>query len=84
MKFSEQVVVALKALHPGVRRDIRRALDDLAAGRPRDTASLSGELKGFSRLRVGRHRVIYRRDKTGEILVEYLAPRRVIYKRFKP
>jgi phage-related protein len=37
MKHSDQVAHALKSLHPDVRRDIRRALDDIDAGRKRDT-----------------------------------------------
>lgn len=84
MKFSTQVVAALKALHPGVRRDIRRALDDLAAGIDRDTAPLHDELVGFYRLRVGKYRVIYRRDDSGVIIAEYLARRGDVYEEFEP
>jgi mRNA interferase RelE/StbE len=60
LKFSDQVVDALKGLHPGVRRDIRRALDELNAGKKRDVAALTEELAGFWRLRVGKHRIVFR------------------------
>lgn len=40
MKVSLQVAETLKALHPGVRKDLRRALDDLDAGKKRDVRAL--------------------------------------------
>jgi len=46
LKFSDQVADALKALHPGVRRDIRHALDEVNAGKKRDVAALTGKLAG--------------------------------------
>ena len=67
MKFSDQVVGALKALHPGVRKDIRRALEEVNAGKKRDIAALTGELAGFWRLRVGKHRIVYRYDEGGQL-----------------
>lgn len=83
MKFSDQVVDALKALHPGVRRDIRRALDDVNAGKKRNVAALNGELAGFSRLRVGKHRIVFRHDQAGQLVAEFLGPRSTIYRSFK-
>jgi hypothetical protein len=47
LKFSDQVVAALKELHPGVRRDIRRALDDVNTGKKRDVGMLTNKLAGF-------------------------------------
>ena len=47
MKFSDQVVAALKELHPGVRRDIRRALDDVSTGKKRDVGMLTDKLEGY-------------------------------------
>ena len=41
MKFSDQVVAALTELHPGVRRAIRRALDDVNLGENRDVRALT-------------------------------------------
>ncbi len=84
MKLSDQVVVALRGLHPGVRRDIRRALDELNAGKKRDVAALTGELAGFRRLRVGKHRVVFRYDEAGELIAEFLGPRDTVYSIFKP
>jgi len=84
LKFSDQVVDALKALHPGVRKDIRRALDELNAGKKRDVAALSGELSGFWRLRVGKHRIVFRNDEAGQLIAEFLGPRSTIYHDFRP
>jgi mRNA interferase RelE/StbE len=84
LKFSDQVVDALKALHPGVSRDIRRALDDVNAGKKRDIAALTGELAGFWRLRVGKHRIVFRYGDVGQLMAEFLGPRSTIYRSFRP
>lgn len=84
MKFSDQVRDALGGLHPGVRRDIRRALDDINAGRKRDVAGLTGKLGGFWRLRVGKYRIVFRYGETGELIAEFLGPRKTVYQSFKP
>ena len=84
MKVSLQVANALRALHPGVRKDIRRALDDLDAGIRRDVCPLEGELAGFFRLRVGKYRIIFRVEMSGTIMAEFLETRDAVYARFKP
>ena len=84
MKFSDQVITALRELHPGVRRDIRRALDAVNEGKRRDVRALSEPLTGFWRLRVGKYRVVFRRDARGELIAEYLAPRESVYQSFQP
>lgn len=85
MKFSDQVATALRSLHPDTRLAIRRALADLDAGKKRDTKALRPPLQGFSRLRVGRYRVIYRRDpESHAIIAEYLESRATIYESFPP
>jgi len=84
VKFSDQVVAALQELHPGVRRDIRRALDDVNLGEKRDVRALADELAGFWRLRVGKYRVVFRRDKAGELIAEFLGPRTTVYRSFRP
>ena len=84
MKFSDQVVNALKALHPGVRKDIRRALDEVNAGKKHDVAALTGELAGFWRLRVGKHRLVFRYDEAGQLMAEFLGPRNTVYHSFRP
>ena len=81
MKVSLQVAETLKALHPGVRKDLRRALDDLDAGKRRDVRALRHPLVGYYRLRVGKSRVIFRVDAaTGEIRAEFLDRRETVYK----
>jgi mRNA interferase RelE/StbE len=84
LKFSDQVVDALKALHPGVRKDIRRALGDVNAGKKRDVSALTGELAGFWRLRVGKHRIVFRYDGVGQLTAEFLGPRSTVYRSFRP
>jgi mRNA interferase RelE/StbE len=85
MKHSDQVINALKSLHPDVRRDIRRALDDIEAGRKRDTKALKPPLDGFHRVRVGKYRVIYRRHpESGVLIAEFLESRSTIYDNFQP
>lgn len=85
MKLSDQVTHALKSLHPDVRRDIRRALDDIEAGRKRDTKALKPPLDGFLRVRVGKYRVIYRRHpESGALIAEFLESRSTIYENFQP
>jgi len=84
VKFSDQVVAALAELHPGIRRDIRRALDDLNQGKKRDVRSLRGRLAGFRRLRIGRYRLVFRHNDAGELMVEFLGPRSSVYQNFEP
>ena len=85
MKFSDQVSAALRTLSPEARREIRRALDDLEAGKKRDTKPLKPPLEGWSRLRVGRYRVIYRRHpESGTLIAEFLDDRATVYGRFQP
>ena len=84
MKFSDQVVATLQGLHPGVRKDIRRALDDVNAGKKRDVRALTDELVGFWRLRIGKYRVVFRHDEAGELIAEFLGPRSTVYRSFRP
>ena len=84
MKFSDQVVASLKALHPGVRRDVRRALDDVNRGKKRDVRALSAELAGFWRLRVGKYRVVFRYRESGELIAEFFGPRKTVDRSFQP
>ncbi|EIQ01794.1 cytotoxic translational repressor of toxin-antitoxin stability system [Opitutaceae bacterium TAV1] len=72
-------------MHPGVRRDIRRALDDLNAGKKRDTKALSDDLSGYYRLRIGKYRAIYSFDAlTGELMIRFLKGRSTVYETFQP
>jgi mRNA-degrading endonuclease RelE of RelBE toxin-antitoxin system len=83
MKFSDQMVEALHTCHPDARREIPRALNDLATGLPRDTIQLENNLVGLFRLRVGRFRVICRLGESREVIAEYLAPRKDLICSFK-
>ena len=83
MKYSDQVAATLRSLHPQTRQAIRRALADLDAGKQRDTKVLRPPLQGFSRLRVGKYRIIYRREpESHTIIAEYLESRATIYESF--
>jgi mRNA interferase RelE/StbE len=84
LKFSDQVKATLKGLHPGVRKDIRRALDDVNTGKKRDVIALKGVLTGYARLRVGRYRVVFRYDGAGVLLAEFLETRATVYRNFQP
>ncbi len=84
MKFSDQVIASLRELHPGVRKDVRRALDDINLGKKRDVRALSGHLTGFRRLRVGKYRVVFRYSESGELIAEFLGFRRTVYRSFQP
>jgi hypothetical protein len=55
LRFSDQVVDAIKGMHPSVRKDVRRVLGEVNAGKKRDIAALTGEFAGFWRLRVEKH-----------------------------
>lgn len=64
-----------RALPPETRRAAKAAVLSLPRG---DTRVLVDELEGFHRLRVGRHRFIWRYYKT-RIQVFYAAPRKTVY-----
>ncbi len=66
-----------RALPPEPRRRLKAAILGLAEGRG-DTKPLQGSLEGLWRLRVGEHRIIYRR-RAGRIEVFYAAPRSIVY-----
>lgn len=85
MKMSGLARGKLDSLHPDVKRQIRQAIDDVAAGKKRDTKALGGMLEGFHRLRVGRWRTIYRfATDTGEMIVEFIEDRGSVYEDFEP
>ncbi len=79
---SEQVLARLGELHPDQRREVRRALRDLAKGGG-ETKELAGVLASFHRLRVGRYRLVYR---YGERQIEamFFEHRSVVYELFRP
>ena len=66
-----------RGLAPEPRRRLKQAIAGLAFGQG-DLKALSEDLNGFHRLRVGEHRVVYRR-RTGRIECFYAAPRKIVY-----
>ena len=77
VKVSEQVRAYQRALVPEPRRRLKKAIADLAGGRG-DIKSLTENLAGFHRLRVGEHRVVFR-YRGGTIECFYAAPRKIVY-----
>ncbi len=64
-----------RALPPETRRTVKVAILGLPKG---DVRALTEGLEGLHRLRVGRHRFIWRYGE-GEIRVFYAAPRKIVY-----
>jgi mRNA interferase RelE/StbE len=77
LKIPPQLRERIRHLHPNLKRKVRAALTDIlrnpACGKP-----LKEELHGYSSLRVGRLRIIYRPDAQG-IEVVAVGPRKTIY-----
>jgi len=78
---SDQVAAWLIALPPQTKRRVRAALRALTKGRG-DVKGLQGDLEGFSRLRIGGIRILYRQVSAGEIRLEYANTRDVVYEMF--
>ncbi len=84
IKTSDQVKAFIAALAPEPRRRMRLALRGLEEGRG-DIKMLEDKLRGYSRLRVGPHRIIYyERAQAGQRVVEcvYVNTRDVVYEIF--
>ena len=75
--MAAQVHVYQRALSPEPRRRVKIAILGLAEGLG-DVKPLHGSLAGLWRLRVGEHRIVYRRQ-AGRIEVFYAAPRSIVY-----
>ena len=91
MKFSTawsvEAEAYIKSLAPEPRRAVRLALKALAEGKSSlDARVLEGRLQGYSRLRVGTHRVIYTitAEKEGPCLnLLFAGPRSTMYQAFE-
>ena len=79
---SEQVAAWLIALPPQTKKRVRSALRNLARGHG-DIKGLQGDLEGFSRLRIGGIRVLYRQISARELRLEYANTRDVVYELFR-
>lgn len=78
---SDQVASWLSALPPQTKKRVRASLRALSLGRG-DIKGLQGDLEGFSRLRVGGIRILYRQLSGREIRLEYANTRDVVYEMF--
>jgi len=79
---SDQVAAWLTALPPQTKKRVRLALRSLSRGHG-DIKGLQGDLEGFSRLRVGGLRILYRQPSAREIRLEYANTRDVVYEMFR-
>lgn len=84
VRVSEQVESFVKALAPEPRRKLRQAIKLLAEGKG-DVRHLEADLTGWSRLRVGAYRVVFKESfEGGTRLVDciYANRRSVVYDMF--
>lgn len=79
---SDQVAAWLTALPPQTKKRVRTGLRNLARGHG-DIKGLQGDLEGFSRLRIGGRRILYRQTSAREIRLEYANTRDVVYEMFR-
>ena len=79
---SDQVATWLTALPPQTKKRVRTALRSLARGRG-DIKGLQGDLEGFSRLRIGGIRILFRQTSAREFRLEYASTRDVVYEMFR-
>ncbi|MFY8268488.1 MAG: type II toxin-antitoxin system RelE family toxin [Terrimicrobiaceae bacterium] len=79
---SEQVTAWLCALPPQTKRRVRLALRGLAKNRG-DIKGLQGPLEGFSRLRIGGNRILFRQISPREIQLDYANMRDVAYELYE-
>jgi mRNA-degrading endonuclease RelE of RelBE toxin-antitoxin system len=79
--LSDQVVRFIRHLAPEPRRQLRRALRDLAAGKG-DIRDLEPPLDGYRRLRAGAYRIIFAPSERQRIECIFAERRSVIYEVF--
>lgn len=79
LKISDETALAVRSLHPELKRKIKSALQAVLAD-PQAGKALKDELEGLRSFRVGRFRVIYRMDNKNEIIeIIAVGPRKIIY-----
>lgn len=79
IEFTGHAERDLKNLDPQVKGLIKKALRRLAEGLEAGLP-LSGEWRGFYKLRVGDYRIIYKKLDEESILVRYVSHRREAYR----
>ena len=77
-----QIIYYVRRLAPEPRRAIRHALKELAHDRG-DINALEGTLAGYYRLRVGRHRIIFRYAADEAIEAVFIEERSLVYDVFE-
>jgi mRNA interferase RelE/StbE len=77
-----QVVEFSRRLAPEPRRAVKKALADLREERG-DIRALEGDLSGYYRLRVGRHRIIFSYAADGSIEAVLIEERHLVYEVFE-
>lgn len=82
LRPSLQVIAYLRRLAPEPRRAMQRALLDLRAGAG-DVRELEGNLAGYHRLRIGKHRVIFSYARDGAIEAVFAEERSLVYEVFE-
>jgi mRNA interferase RelE/StbE len=78
LRVPDPLAVLLRALHPGLKRKVRAALD-LVREDPDSGKALRHDLGGLHSFRVGRLRIIYRVAPKGLIELVAFGPRSTIY-----
>lgn len=79
---SAQVIDFSRRLAPEPRRAVKKALADLREERG-DILALEGDLSGYYRLRVGRHRIISCYAANGSIEAVFIEERHLVYEVFE-
>lgn len=77
VRVPDTLAALIGGLHPQTKRKLRAAIESVAAD-PRSGKPLRDELSGLLSLRVGRHRLIYRFERSQTVLVAF-GPRERIY-----
>ena len=78
LRVPDEIATLLRGLHPGIKRKVRAALDDILDD-PEAGKSLREELEGLRSYRVGRWRIIYCVVSPKIVEIVAVGPRRVIY-----
>jgi mRNA interferase RelE/StbE len=79
---SIQVIGYARRLAPEPRRAVKRALVDLRQEQG-DITALEGNLSGYYRVRVGRHRIIFNYAPDGAIEALFIEQRELVYEVFE-
>lgn len=79
---SAQVIEYARRLAPEPRRAIKHALAELRQ-ESGDIRSLEGNLVGYYRLRVGRHRIVFSYAADGAIEAIFIEERQLVYELFE-